>query len=72
MSSIARIFGAPVSVNPALKYDGGFIAVPDAPGLGIESLNEELIARQLHPDFPAAWAPTDAWDNEWSNDRRWS
>ena len=41
-------------------------------GLGIESLNEELIKRQLHPDFPEAWAPTDEWDKEWSNDRRWS
>ena len=59
-------------VNPALKYDGGFIAVPDAPGLGIESLNEELIKRQLHPDFPEAWAPTDEWNKEWANDRRWS
>ena len=59
-------------VNPALKYDGGFITVPDAPGLGIESLNEELIKRQLHPDFPEAWAPTDEWNKEWSNDRRWS
>ena len=59
-------------VNPALKYDGGFIDVPNAPGLGIESLNEELIARQLHPDFPEAWAPTDEWDKEWANDRRWS
>ena len=59
-------------VDPVLKYDGGFIAVPDAPGLGIESLNEELIKRQLHKDFPEAWAPTDEWDKEWSNDRRWS
>ena len=59
-------------VVPALKYDGGFIGVPNAPGLGIESLNEELIARKLHPAFPAAWAPTDEWNNEWSNDRQWS
>ena len=59
-------------VNPALKYDGGFIDVPNAPGLGIESLNEELIMEKLHPDFPEAWAPTDAWDKEWANDRRWS
>ena len=59
-------------VDPALRYDGGFIDVPDAPGLGIESLNEELIARQLHPAFPEAWAPTDEWNDEWSNDRQWS
>ena len=59
-------------VNPALRYDGGFITVPDAPGLGIESLNEELINEHLHADFPEAWAPTDEWDKEWSNDRQWS
>ena len=59
-------------VNPALKYDGGFIDVPTAPGLGIESLNEELIREKLHPDFPEAWAPTTEWDKEWSNDRQWS
>ena len=59
-------------VNPALKYDGGFIEVPTAPGLGIESLNEKLIEEKLHPDFPAAWAPTDEWDKEWANDRQCS
>ena len=59
-------------VNPALRYDGGFIDVPMTPGLGIESLNEELIKEKLHPDFPEAWAPTDEWDKEWSNDRQWS
>ena len=59
-------------VNPALRYDGGFITVPDAPGLGIESLNEDLIQKHLHADFPEAWAPTDEWDKEWSNDRQWS
>ncbi len=59
-------------VNPALRYDGGFIDVPDTPGLGIESLNEELIKEKLHPDFPEAWASTAEWDKEWSNDRQWS
>lgn len=59
-------------VNPALRYDGGFIDVPNTPGLGIESLNEDLIKRQLHPDFPEAWASTEEWDKEWSNDRQWS
>jgi len=59
-------------VKPALKYDNGFIQVPNTPGLGIETLNEELIAQKLHPDFPQAWAPTTEWDKEWSNDRQWS
>ncbi len=59
-------------VQPVLRIENGFLAVPDAPGLGIESLNETLIAEKLHPDFPAAWAPTEQWNNEWANDRRWS
>ncbi|MBR4171654.1 MAG: mandelate racemase/muconate lactonizing enzyme family protein [Kiritimatiellae bacterium] len=50
----------------------GFIAVPDAPGLGIESLNEELISEKRHADFPPPWNPTDEWDGEWANDRQWS
>ena len=59
-------------VIPSLKYDDGFITVPDAPGLGIEALNEELIKSKLHPEFPEAWASTAEWDKEWSNDRQWS
>ncbi len=59
-------------VKPALCRHDGCIDVPNAPGLGIEALNESLIAEHLHPDFPAAWAPTDDWNNEWANDRLWS
>ncbi len=59
-------------VKPALSYEGGFITVPNKPGLGIDELNEDLIAKNLHPDFPEAWAPTTEWDKEWANDRRWS
>ena len=59
-------------VKPALNYEGGFITVPDAPGLGIEALNEELIAEHTHPDFPEPWNETAEWDKEWSNDRQWS
>ena len=59
-------------VNPVLKYDGGFIEVPNTPGLGIESLNEELIAKNAHPDFPEPWNSTEEWDKEWANDRQWS
>lgn len=50
----------------------GFIKVPDSPGLGIEELNEELVAQKIHKDFPGHWEPTDHWNNEWSNDRLWS
>ncbi|MDZ4200431.1 MAG: mandelate racemase/muconate lactonizing enzyme family protein [Kiritimatiellia bacterium] len=50
----------------------GYIQVPDAPGLGIEALNEALIEEKQHPDFPAPWAPTEEWNSEWANDRQWS
>ena len=50
----------------------GFIDVPDKPGLGIDELNEELIAEKLHQDFPVAWESTEQWDKEWANDRQWS
>ena len=59
-------------INPAFRIENGFVPVPDAPGLGIESLNEDLIREKLHPDFPEPWAPTNEWDKEWANDRRWS
>ncbi|HEY9076195.1 MAG TPA: mandelate racemase/muconate lactonizing enzyme family protein [Anaerolineaceae bacterium] len=50
----------------------GYITVPDAPGLGIETLNDEVIRQHLHPAVPGMWEPTDAWDNEDSHDRLWS
>ena len=57
---------------PKPLIDHGFVKVPDAPGLGIESLNEDLIKEKAHPAYPAPWADTAAWDNEWANDRQWS
>lgn len=59
-------------VFPNLKYGGGFIEVPETPGLGIEHLNEDLIKEHACPEFPAPWSPTGEWDSEWANDRRWS
>jgi L-alanine-DL-glutamate epimerase-like enolase superfamily enzyme len=56
--------------KPLIK--DGYINVPDAPGLGIEALNEELIEEKLHKDFPEPWESTDDWNKEWSNDRQWS
>ena len=50
----------------------GYIEVPDAPGLGIESLNDEVIKEHLHPDVPGLWESTDQWNNEFSHDRLWS
>jgi len=50
----------------------GFARVPEKPGLGIERLNEELIAEHIHKRYPGQWEDTSAWDNEWANDREWS
>ena len=50
----------------------GFIHVPSGPGLGIESLNDEVLAKHQHPDMPGLWEPTDEWDQEWAHDRTWS
>ena len=46
--------------------------VPDAPGLGIESLNEELVKKFKKADCDEPWSDTSEWDKEWSNDREWS
>lgn len=59
-------------IRPKLEVKDGYIDVPNAPGLGIGALNEELITEKLHKDFPVAWEPTEQWNKEWANDRRWS
>ncbi len=56
--------------NPLFK--NGFVNVPDTPGLGIEALNEELIAQHIHDKYPGQWESTEMWDKEWANDREWS
>jgi len=56
--------------NPLFK--DGFVEVPNTPGLGIERLNEKLIAQHMHPKYPGQWEPTTQWDKEWANDREWS
>ena len=56
--------------NPLIK--DGFATVPDKPGLGIDSLNEELIAEHIHDKYKGQWESTEKWDKEWANDRTWS
>lgn len=50
----------------------GYITVPDKPGLGIDDLNDDVLAQHRHPDFPELWGATDSWNHEWSHDRLWS
>lgn len=57
---------------PRPLIENGFIKVPEKPGLGIESLNEELLAQHINPDIPGMWEATDQWNLEFSNDRIWS
>ena len=59
-------------VNPKIQFENGFMKVPDAPGLGIESLNEELIEKFKKAGAEKPWNSTSEWDKEWSNDREWS
>jgi L-alanine-DL-glutamate epimerase-like enolase superfamily enzyme len=58
------------TAKPLVKK--GFITVPDTPGLGIESLNDEIVREHINPAEPGMWEPTGEWDNEWSYDRLWS
>ncbi|MCI7136222.1 MAG: mandelate racemase/muconate lactonizing enzyme family protein [Candidatus Limivicinus sp.] len=57
---------------PTPLIENGFIKVPETPGLGIESLNEELLREHINPEIPGMWEPTDSWNKEFSNDRIWS
>jgi L-alanine-DL-glutamate epimerase-like enolase superfamily enzyme len=50
----------------------GFIRVPGGPGLGFESLNEEVLRRHANTTIGDAWNETGRWDKEFSNDRIWS
>jgi len=50
----------------------GFANVPlDAPGLGIELIDEE-VKKHLHPNSSGYFEPTPEWDEKRSHDRLWS
>lgn len=57
---------------PKPLIQNGFIKVRDAPGLGIESLNDAVLQAHINPSIPGMWENTRAWDVEFSNDRIWS
>lgn len=50
----------------------GFITLTDAPGLGIEGLNDEVIREHLHPGVPGVWESTEEWNTRYVYDRTWS
>lgn len=64
------IIHAPKLPKPLVQ--NGFIQIVDAPGLGIEELNDEVIGEHLHPEVPGLWESTDEWNDFVGNDRLWS
>lgn len=56
--------------KPIIK--NGYVDVPDAPGLGITDLNDEVIHEHMHHRVKGLWESTDEWNDEWSHDRTWS
>lgn len=52
--------------------ENGFARVTDAPGLGIEALNEEVIRQHGPVKDKNIWISTDEWNGEKSLDRLWS
>jgi hypothetical protein len=52
--------------------EDGWIHLTDAPGFGIESLNDDVLKEHLTPGSPGIWMPTDEWDDWYSSDSLWS
>ena len=50
----------------------GFITITDAPGLGITSLNDEVLKEHLTKEAPGLWMSTEEWNDWTSHDRLWS
>lgn len=61
-------------INGPVKpmVEDGFARVTDAPGLGIESLNDEVIREHGPAKGKDVWVSTDDWNGEKSLDRLWS
>ena len=57
-------------VKPIVK--DGFTVITDAPGLGIEGLNEDLNREHGPMKGKDVWVSTDEWNQETSLDRIWS
>jgi L-alanine-DL-glutamate epimerase-like enolase superfamily enzyme len=56
---------------PKPIIQGGYIAVPEGPGLGFE-INEDVLREHLVPQDQGFFEPTPQWDAERSWDRLWS
>jgi L-alanine-DL-glutamate epimerase-like enolase superfamily enzyme len=56
---------------PKPLIEGGYIRVPEGPGLGF-TLNEEVVREHLIPEDRGFFEPTPEWDEPRSHDRLWS
>jgi L-alanine-DL-glutamate epimerase-like enolase superfamily enzyme len=56
---------------PKPIIQGGYIPVPESPGLGFE-INEDAIKEHLIPEDRGFFEPTPEWDSDRSWDRLWS
>ncbi|HEX4214638.1 MAG TPA: mandelate racemase/muconate lactonizing enzyme family protein [Candidatus Dormibacteraeota bacterium] len=65
-------WGDLVTGLPRPLIEDGMIAVPEAPGLGFEDINEEVFREHLDPQSPVYFESTHGWDGESSQDRLWS
>ena len=57
---------------PVPLIEDGYIAVPEAPGLGFTDLNEDVMREFADPGGPKIFASTEDWDDEHAHDRLWS
>ena len=58
--------------GPAPVIQQGMITPPDKPGLGFDTLNDEVLEAHRLPHSKPIWVSTEEWDTEYANDRLWS
>lgn len=56
--------------SPVIK--NGMITPSEKPGLGFDTLNDEVLEAHRLPHSKPIWCSTDEWNTEYSNDRLWS
>jgi len=57
---------------PKPLVNNGWIDVPNKPGLGIDTLVDEVLAEHIHPEIPGMWESTEMWNDDVVSDRLWS
>lgn len=62
-----------ISTENEKIIDQGYIKVPEAPGLGILEVHDEVLREHLHVtnDKKDIWMSTDEWDDWYAADRLW-